>query len=264
MGIKFHHLTLIESLEKRNNAGNRFYLCLCDCGKKVEICSSHFRCTKSCGCIRKIINEEKSNLRDINFVGKKIGLLTVKKNIGVNKKTRSIMYSCTCDCGNTVDVSYSSLNNKNKLSCGCLKDKWKCDFGLNQLGKLKHETVGWKGYKEISSSHFTRIKIGAKERNFEFSVTIEQVWDLFLKQDRKCALSGLELNFNSSNTLLDGNASLDRIDSSKGYTIDNIQWVHKQINEMKMAQSQKGFIEFCHTISNYQNGINIKSIEFII
>lgn len=28
-------------------------------------------------------------------------------------------------------------------------------------------------------------------------------------------------------------ASLDRIDSSKGYTIDNVWWIHKQLNWMK-------------------------------
>ena len=36
-------------------------------------------------------------------------------------------------------------------------------------------------------------------------------------------------------------ASLDRIDSSKGYTEDNIQWVHKDVNQMKMDLPEQRF-----------------------
>jgi len=79
-----------------------------------------------------------------------------------------------------------------------------------------------------------------------FEITIEAVWDLFLAQNRKCALSGLPLKFGSGNK---GNASLDRIDSTKGYTLGNVQWVDKDVNKMKMDLSQPYFIELCRRIS---------------
>ena len=44
-------------------------------------------------------------------------------------------------------------------------------------------------------------------------------------------------------------ASLDRIDSTKGYIDGNIQWVHKRINTMKMDMSQKDFIDFCKQVA---------------
>ena len=37
--------------------------------------------------------------------------------------------------------------------------------------------------------------------------------------------------------------SLDRIDSSKGYEENNVQWVHKDINLMKNKYDNKYFIE---------------------
>lgn len=43
-------------------------------------------------------------------------------------------------------------------------------------------------------------------------------------------------------------ASLDRINSSIGYTIDNVQWVHKKINMMKMDLSQEEFINYCRLV----------------
>lgn len=45
-------------------------------------------------------------------------------------------------------------------------------------------------------------------------------------------------------------ASLDRIDNTKGYLEDNVQFVHKDINRMKWAHSQQYFIELCSKVHN--------------
>jgi hypothetical protein len=47
-------------------------------------------------------------------------------------------------------------------------------------------------------------------------------------------------------------ASLDRINSKKGYTKDNVQWVHKWINFMKQDLDEEEFITFCEAIVNYK------------
>ena len=47
--------------------------------------------------------------------------------------------------------------------------------------------------------------------------------------------------------------SLDRIDSTKGYTIDNVQWVHKYINLMKHQLTQQQFIDFCKKVVEHTN-----------
>jgi len=48
-------------------------------------------------------------------------------------------------------------------------------------------------------------------------------------------------------------ASLDRIDSSKGYVKGNLQWVHKDINMMKNHYNQKYFIEICKKVATNAN-----------
>ncbi len=45
-------------------------------------------------------------------------------------------------------------------------------------------------------------------------------------------------------------ASLDRIDSSRGYTLDNIQWVHKDLNKMKTNYPNDYFIKMCKYVAN--------------
>jgi hypothetical protein len=40
------------------------------------------------------------------------------------------------------------------------------------------------------------------------------------------------------------------IDSSKGYIEGNIQWVHKDINNMKWDFTQEEFINYCKLVAN--------------
>lgn len=111
---------------------------------------------------------------------------------------------------------------------------------------------------DIDSGYFRQIQRGAIERNLEFNITIEEIWDLFIKQDRKCAISGVEIVFcEDTRRRKTQTASLDRIDSSKGYTITNIQWVHKKVNTIKWDMNQNEFNHWIKTIYEFQN-INIK------
>ena len=84
----------------------------------------------------------------------------------------------------------------------------------------------------------------------ELSITKEYVWDLYLKQERKCKLSGVEIKFPTKHKDKSYTVSLDRIDSSKGYIEGNVQWVHKDINMMKRTYNNDYFIEMCRLISN--------------
>jgi len=117
----------------------------------------------------------------------------------------------------------------------------------NGVKNKKHWS--WSGYEEISKTYWENVKTGARNRRISFNLKIESVWELYLKQNKKCSLSGLDIGFEASKS---NSASLDRIDSKKGYEIDNVQWVHKYINQMKWDMSQEHFIEMCKTITNYQ------------
>jgi len=111
----------------------------------------------------------------------------------------------------------------------------------------------WFGYKDLSQTFWGSIQKSAKDRNILFDLTREFVWELYEKQDRKCSLSGMDIciyprsrnkEFFKFNT-----ASLDRIDSLKGYTEDNVQWVHKTVNHIKWALPQDEFISICKMIA---------------
>ena len=81
---------------------------------------------------------------------------------------------------------------------------------------------------------------------------------MLLKQNRKCALTGVYIDLTESRKSFNVDfelmtASIDRIDSKKGYEPNNIQWVHKDINRMKWAFPQNQFIEMCQLVINHAN-----------
>lgn len=172
----------------------------------------------------------------IDMTGRKIGRLTPLYPERVGKKT--LYWHCLCDCGNTKMVLGSSLRNGETRSCGCLRKE------------IAHKRM-WGGYEDLSRTYFNTIEYGANERGHEFSVTIEEMWDLYVSQGKKCALTGLNIVMAKKHNYKEQTASLDRIDSSKGYTKNNIQWVHKKINMMKRDLTDYEFINWCGLVYNH-------------
>ena len=71
---------------------------------------------------------------------------------------------------------------------------------------------------------------------------------MFISQNKLCAISHVPIKF-KINHKDEQTASLDRIDSKKPYTLDNVQWVHKTINQMKWTLMPNEFIEWCKIIA---------------
>ena len=76
---------------------------------------------------------------------------------------------------------------------------------------------------------------------------------MFLKQDKKCALTGYPLHFGRNRNTPETNASLDRIDSSKGYKENNVQWVLKDINRMKWQYNTDYFVKLCKLVAKHNS-----------
>lgn len=156
-----------------------------------------------------------------------------------------------CTCGSNIEKDLPKSHLKSKLSKGCEK----CS---------RFHTS--KGVGLLSGEYWSLVVNSAKKRKLDFSITMNDAWDLYLLQDKKCALSGLELIFepncvhhkNVDNRKI-RTASLDRIDSSKGYVLENIQWVHKDVNKMKNDFDEDYFKEICKLIFKNNENKNKKN-----
>lgn len=170
-----------------------------------------------------------------NLEGCIFSKLTVLERNGSRK--RKAVWICKCECGKITSVTSRSLLSGHSTSCGCNKIRF---------GRLN---PAFKGHEELGGIYVSQIRNGALSRNLIFDVTTEFLWNLFLKQDKKCALSGVDITM--KNKGIRGTASLDRIDSLKDYTEDNIQWVHKCVNTIKWNLSQEDFINWCAIVTDY-------------
>ena len=101
----------------------------------------------------------------------------------------------------------------------------------------------------LSQRWFTRCKHNAANRGHEFCVTEQDILELWEKQGRKCALSELDIGWAPIGRI--HTISLDRIDNKRGYTPDNIQLLHKDINMMKHTFLQVYFVNLCRMIGEY-------------
>ena len=231
-------------MEKKKQILEYFYLGddYKDIAKKVDVSESTiYRHIKSLGlksCDRK--KSHKSSF-DLNEIGNKYNHLTI---IGTEYSDmfRTWCAKCVCDCGRETLDTLRRLKKGQKKTCG----KNGCEHHQNQLrinGTLGTTT----GYEGILGSVWASWRLGAERRNIKFDVTIEEAWNKFIKQNKKCALSGIELVFRKGGNRIQ-TASLDRIDSTKPYTKNNSQWVHKEINRMKGSLSEEEFFVYCKKI----------------
>lgn len=193
--------------------------------KKLNIDTSHFKFKNS-----------------QQMIGMTISNLTIKSTYykGDGRKKR-LFALCDCKCGKVKEVRFDSLKSGRYISCGCHKRS--CE------GMLKNKNHSFKGYGELNKTIFDQYKRSAERRDIEFNITIEYIWNLYESQNRLCTITKLPLFFGRSNYPNETNASLDRIDSSKGYVEGNLQWVLKDINIMKGVKDMKAFLILCNIIT---------------
>jgi hypothetical protein len=71
----------------------------------------------------------------------------------------------------------------------------------------------------------------AKLKNRDHSITVEDIKAIY-PIDGCCPIFGMKLEFNNAG-FRENSPSIDRIDSSKGYTLDNIQIISWKANRIK-------------------------------
>jgi len=162
--------------------------------------------------------------------------LVALKFVKVDNHAKAI-WLFRCNCGKEFECGIASVKRGLTKSCGCYK-----------RSKLR------KGIGDLSWAYWHKLAKSAAQRNFVFDITIQQGWELFLQQQRQCALSGLPLLLSPNNDRYRiQTASLDRIDSTLGYILDNVQWVHKRVQFLKRDYSEEELIFWCTKIANKQH-----------
>jgi hypothetical protein len=157
----------------------------------------------------------------------KYNQLTVLEEVNQNKRW---MYKVQCDCGKVEIKRKDWVISGRTTSCKSCASK--------RTAKNYPPPTNRKGCQGLSGTHFLSIKNGALRRKIAFDLTPEFLWELYLKQDGRCALTNIPLTLDCliRNNNVDWKyitASLDRIDNTKPYIESNVWWVHKTVNRLK-------------------------------
>jgi hypothetical protein len=155
----------------------------------------------------------------------------IKSGVDLGKAKKEWYVQVRCECGKEEWVRIHSLRQR------------KADLCTNCRSKGERSPT-FIGYKDMPGRLMSRIKGSASARvhtkdTIDFDA--EYIYNLFHSQKGKCKITGISLDWDT--------ASLDRIDSSIGYTKNNVQWVHQVVNKMKLNMSDTEFISWCKLIT---------------
>lgn len=169
----------------------------------------------------------------------KYNYLTPIKKESYDEKKRTWNWLFRCDCGNEKIINMKEIRNNQTKSCGCFKQK-NLNHNTGNLSK------SWKGKTLIPLTYINSVEYRAKLKKYEYNLTEEYLYNLYVMQNCECKLSGMKLSIDLKNFT----ASIDRINSDIGYIEGNVQWVHKDVNYIKYNLIEKELYDICEKIRN--------------
>lgn len=189
------------------------------------------------------------------LIGQTFGLLTVTEKDSVRTLSGRITWRCTCKCGNenyhvTTDHLVRKVGSVKSCGCSTYSERLCLEKSEIQAQRKNPTLTNHMGFPLGLYTQLIKKAHKNSRRAMKFEISIEQLWDLYIKQNKQCALTGLALHLTPR---VQSNSSLDRIDSTKDYTLDNVQWVHKDVNIMKNMYSMEYFVWFCGLVAKQHN-----------
>ena len=197
-----------------NVNGRAYWKCRCNCGNSTVVAASSLRRgnTKSCGCI----SREKENL-----IGRRFERLTVISES--ERRGRTLMWHCRCDCAKEVAVSGNDLRSGNTKSCGCLRVEMNTTHGVYDTRLYWI----WHGMHRRCNDPKRRIYHRYGGRGIRVCAEWNDANKFYLWAIANGYQDGLQI---------------DRIDNDGDYCPENCRWVTKKENANNTSQSV--FIEY--------------------
>ncbi len=188
---------------------------------------------------------KKQNREDLS--NKKFGRLTpVRVNdtiSGKNDRRWRIFWVCRCDCGKETTVLALNLKSNHTQSCGC--------FQKENARKACKNRFSLPFLSAPTNKVFTRYKSSAKNKGIEFSISLDDFKNITKNKCFYCGIQPQNKEKHRTTEPIEKNIfvynGMDRIDSNKGYSIENIAPCCRQCNSAKSSLS----------LTNFYNWVNI-------
>ena len=184
--------------------------------------------------------------------GDKHGRLTVISHAGKDHRNKHL-WLCLCDCGNEKIVVSNNLSSWKSNSCGCLRAEALARKG-NQYGVYKDRE------KALLKVQYSQLKRRDKNKGFSETISLDVFSGLSKSPCKYCGLEyskEIEDRLNESKKqkrlsdhILKCNG-IDRVDSSKGYTIENSVACCKYCNIAKNTMTESDFYNWIKRVYEF-------------
>lgn len=137
----------------------------------------------------------------------------------------------------------------------CIAEK-QATYHKKTWGKDKLQYTAFKRTKTVRSYlQYLRSKATQRKKLGEVISldALEMLWNI---QNGNCALTGWQMTMELANGVVQTNCSLDRIDSSIGYVVGNVQLVCRIANVAKNSMTTEEFIKLCKAVLEVKNAKN--------
>ncbi len=178
-------------------------------------------------------------------VGKRYGRWTVLTT-RYDRSLRKRFLLCRCECGTEREVMKGNMKTGGSKSCGCLR---------RELASVAFRKLPIK--ESVANQHYQRYKRAAEVTGREFSLDKDQ---FHLASSGRCFYCGQEAQEFQTKSMGSKVPSgyrangLDRVNSSIGYTIDNVVACCFRCNMAKSDMLQSEFIGMCLNVARVHGG----------
>lgn len=172
----------------------------------------------------------------IDLTGRIFGFLAVESLSHLDKNRKSI-WNCRCVCGNIRKASTGNLQQGYYSSCGC---KNKSTSNLSSGKSLENIVLG-------------SYKYAAKKRNIAWSLEDADAQRLFRLDCFYCGRPPSQIKRKTGCKGEFSYSGIDRLDSSKGYEIDNVVPCCWTCNKAKTDMPYQEFKSWIFRVSDFMS-----------
>ncbi len=251
-GLRFGRLLVIKETDQDKHNRRVLWLCKCDCGVEKKILTGALKSghTKSCGCLHREIAARQGAASALDLSGKRFGKLIAVEPVKKRTEQGLVQWRCKCDCGKEAKITASHLITGTK-SCGCL-----CQAKETRIKRGK--TISKALRKRYPKGHAGRTQLlisykgGSRKRGIGWALSNEHFDKLTQGLCYYCGIPPMQFSKSVGEHGAYTHNGIDRVDNTKGYTVENCVTCCKICNTAKRDLTLTEFLDWVARISNHQ------------
>lgn len=160
-------------------------------------------------------------------------------------------------CDKSFDAPIKEINRGNgkfcSLKCSVHSQNENRPKGKGRTKLTRSQKIDKYGLEFVICERLQKVKIRAKRKGLDFSLETKDILDIWEKQNGKCYYTKEPMTWGAKEVNYNTHMSIDRVDSTKGYTKDNVVLCSARINTIKNNISIEELNSICENLNKFYN-----------